>query len=567
MPPSPFRLVGLCVWLAFGVSIPPCPAGAQAPDESGPAGVAAGSATDPGPVAALGSIGASLRTVATRIAEVSSALPTASPGEREALEAELKTLVERREVLRADFESIATGLDPGEYDRAPQAGFVLKEEIDELLRPIIDELKGLTARPREIEQLRSELGVWQGRLALADGALARLGQLPEIEDPELAGTLAQTRGTWEERRQLAENRVRALSYQLDQAEREQPSFYETMRDGLRTFFRTRGLNFLLCVLAFFGTFFGFRFLHRRIQIHAPWMRRTPRPFYVRLVDVALDLFSLLGSVAASLFVLYATGDWVLMGIAIILLIGLALAARNGLPKFYDDARLLLNLGEIREGERVVFEGLPWRIDSLSFYSVLKNERLRGGLLRLPVRRLAGLISRPLAEGELWFPTEEGDWVDLPGRGKGRVVSQTPEWVQLVQLGGARIAVPTAEFLTAAPTNLSAGFRLSSRFGIDYRHRAEATTRIPELLQAHLVRELNCLLEDRSLLRSLKVEFAQAGSSSLDYTINADFDGSLAYRHDFLARALQRFAVDCCNEQGWEIPFPQITVHQAAAASA
>jgi hypothetical protein len=96
-----------------------------------------------------------------------------------------------------------------------------------------------------------------------------------------------------------------------------------------------------------------------------------------------------------------------------------------LPKFYDDAKLLLNIGEIREGERIVFDGIPWRIDSLSFFTVLKNDHLRGGRLRLPVRRLAGLHSRAVAENELWFPTEEGDWIDLPDLGHARVVSQTP----------------------------------------------------------------------------------------------------------------------------------------------
>jgi hypothetical protein len=35
----------------------------------------------------------------------------------------------------------------------------------------------------------------------------------------------------------------------------------------------------------------------------------------------------------------------------------------------------------------------------------------------------------------------------------------------------------------------------------------------------------------------------------------------------LERAIPRICVDVCNEQGWVIPFPQITVHQAEASVA
>lgn len=519
------------------------------------------------PLAALSSVQESLRVVDSQIESLSASLARANPGDRETVEAELRNLTDRRDSLRKDFESIAIGVDPGEYEEAPATTFVLKDEMDELLRPIVNELKSLTEGPRELERLRVELGLWQRRSATASRALAHLDSLPEPDDASLAEALAATRRSWEEKRTQAENRVQTLSYQFEIADKERPSFYETLRDGSQAFFRTRGLNFLLCIAVFFGTFFGLRFLHRHLQTRAPWMRRTTRPFYVRLIDVGLDLFSFIGAIAATFFTLYATGDWVLMGVAIILLIGLALAARNGLPKFYVDAKLLLNIGEIREGERIVFDGVPWRIDSLSFFTILKNERLRGGMLRLPVRRLAGLHSRSLAENELWFPTEEGDWIDLPGTGHARVVSQTPEWVHLVRLGGARITLPTVDFLAAGATNLTHGFRLNSTIGIDYRHLAKATSEIPATLEAHLASELNAFFGEKGRLVSLKVEFASAGPSSLNLEIIADFDGAAASRYTQLRRTLQRFAVECCHLHHWEIPFPQIVVHGAPPPAA
>ncbi|MDB4358824.1 mechanosensitive ion channel family protein, partial [Verrucomicrobiales bacterium] len=226
-------------------------------------------------------------------------------------------------------------------------------------------------------------------------------------------------------------------------------------------------------------------------------------------------------------------------------------------------RILLNLGEVREGERVILNGLPWRIERLSFYSILKNDQLRGGIIRLPVKVLGDCISRPISEeGEMWFPCNEGDWVDLPDEGRGRIIAQTPEYVQMVKLGGAKITIPTIDFLSKAPKNLSQNFRIKSTFGIDYKHQADCTDKIPETLWAYITKGIYTIIDDRESLLSLKVEFSSAGASSLDYEIIADFGGEHAPRYEMLLRALQRLAVECSNENGWEIPFTQITLHNA-----
>jgi hypothetical protein len=518
------------------------------------------------PVVALDSVLSSIKTVDGDIAVLSKTEKNANPAEKEAILEEIKTLNARREVLKKDFESIATGIDPREYDQATSIEFVLADEMNNVLRPIIGEIKALTEKPREIEQFRTELETWKKRYNTTGDALQNLETIPPMEDKALAEEINTTRKKWSERRSLAENRIQAISYQLEQAESNQPSLFLAVRDGIRSFFRSRGTNFLLCLLGFFGVFFALRFFHQRLNRFTPWMRKGKRPFYVRLIDVGMQLFSLVGAIVAALLILYATGDWVLMGLSIILIIGIILAAKNSLPMFYENARILLNLGEVREGERVVYNGIPWRIERLSVYSVLINEQLRGGELRLPVRQISSLISRPLSdEGEIWFPCSEGDWIIVGDHGVSRVIAQTPEYVQIIKLGGARITIPTLDFLASSPKNLSRNFRVSTTFGIDYKHQAECTTTIPQIMQVHLTKEIGNFIGDHDLLKSLRVEFAMAGASSLDYFIIADFDGSLASRYEALGRALQRFSVDCCNRNGWEIPFTQITLHQATPA--
>lgn len=514
-------------------------------------------------IEALTSVLESIEANQNRIEELNSDLAKAPEVERESLSKEIRDLTEIRSALESDFEAIATGIDTTEYDESAEEQFILGDELDSILEPIIAELKDLTEKPREIEALRSDLANWKKRLTTTETALVNLSSIPTITKGELQNNLAETRQKWTERKNQAENRIQAISYQLEQAERNKPTFLKTISEGFRGFFRSRGRNFLLCFLVFFATYFALRFLHQRIDRMTPWRRKGKRPFYIRLIDVGLNVFSVVGAVVASLVVLYATGDWVLMGLAIIILVGAALAAKNGLPKLYDHARVLLNLGEVREGERVIVNGLPWRVERLSFYSILKNEQLRGGLMRLPVKAMADFISRPISEeGEMWFPCNEGDWVELPDVGRGRVIAQTPEYVQLVKLGGAKITIPTIDFLSMAPKNLSQNFRIKSTFGIDYKHQADCTTKIPETLWAYITKGIYTLIEDRETLLSLKVEFASAGASSLDYQIIADFDGEHAPRYEMLSRALQRLAVDCCNKNGWEIPFTQITLHNA-----
>lgn len=515
------------------------------------------------PLEALKSVLESIQLIDAEIDKVSGELQKAPESEHEHIEATLSELNKKKDQLQQDFESIATGINPEDYEDSITEAFVLSDEVDTLLRPIIEELKDLTEKPREIEKLRSDLATWRKRLATTTEALTQIDALPVAKDKNLREQIEETRTTWKERQKQAENRIQAISYQLEQAQRNQPSLINVVGNSIRSFFRSRGRNFLLCILVFFVTFFLLRYLHRKLDEMFPWRKKTERPFYIRLIDVGLNIFAFVGAVAATLIVLYATGDWLLMGMAIILLIGLVIAAKNGLPKVYNQAKILLNLGEVREGERVIYEGIPWQIERLSFYTILRNEALRGGKIRLPVGSLADLVSRPFDKDmEQWFPSNEGDWILLPDEGLARVVAQTPEYVQVVKLGGAKVTMPTTEFLSKSFENLAGSFRISTIFGIDYEHQKDSTEKIPEIMWAHLTREVCSLIGDRDKLLSLKVEFAAAGASSLDLAIIADFDGSLAAKYQVIERALQRMAVDCCNANGWIIPFTQITLHNA-----
>jgi len=165
----------------------------------------------------------------------------------------------------------------------------------------------------------------------------------------------------------------------------------------------------------------------------------------------------------------------------------------------------------------------------------------------------------VAPEEGWFPTEAGDWVLLDDDKVAQVEIQTPGTVTLRRLGGGTIVIPSPAFVEEPPMNLTNGFRVELEFGIDYSHQAGATTTIVDTMRSWLEERLPEYLPAGSI-KNLEVEFFAAAESSLKYEIEVDLDGSAASEYEEVGRILSRLLVDCCNENGWKIPFPQLQVH-------
>jgi hypothetical protein len=224
-----------------------------------------------------------------------------------------------------------------------------------------------------------------------------------------------------------------------------------------------------------------------------------------------------------------------------------------------EVRVLLNIGPVREGQRLLYNGLPWKVQALNVYSTLVNPELSGGALLLPLKALTELHSRPYDEAEPWFPTRANDYVLLNDKTYGRVRLQTPELVQLQVLGSDK-TYPVDAFLSSNPQNLSRhGFAIVIRFGIDYRHQPLVTGEIKQKFENFLGAHLKASQWDEHL-KDFFVEFDEAAASSLNFLIYALFSGAAADSYFRIRRTLQSLAVDACNANGWVIPFNQMTVH-------
>lgn len=510
----------------------------------------------------LQNLSAAIARKKSELDDAQRAVQSASGDELTEQQRNVKRLQQELAQLELNFETIATGIDIEEFLTPSREAFSLQDEIEALVRPLVRELREATEDPRQIEELRNDVAHHQQRRMMAEEALQNLRQLQTATtDTTVRENLNTLIEAWEIKQTDAENLEDVARHQLETKLRARKSLIESTSSLFGTFFRSRGLNLLMAIGAAVGVFVVMRFLAGLVAKLGARKTDGPAHFYMRLFKVLFHFSVTLLAAAAALLVLYVAGDWVLLGFFLLFLLGLAWASKHTLPMFFEQIRVLLNLGAVREQERVVFNGIPWLVEKLSVYTTLRNPALSGGLLRLPVRELIHLHSRPIAHNEIWFPCRENDWVLLADGFRGRVISQSPEMVQLEPLGGALTTYTTDAFLAANPKNISANFRLSCVFGVDYGHQAISTREIPERLHAALNKEL-CQMVGAENLLNLRVEFRSANSSSLDYEVIADMHGSAARDYDRLQRAIQRICVDACNREGWVIPFTQITLHQA-----
>jgi small-conductance mechanosensitive channel len=464
--------------------------------------------------------------------------------------------------LRENFRIIASGVEDSAYRGGAERAAELNTEFKELLAPLLESVREVTAQPRQMEELRSQRKVWTERLALAQAALARIeSTLAATNDGPVRAELEAARKLWSSRRDEARSETETLNRQISEREKTTPTAWEAISGMLTDFWRSRGLNVLLAFGCAVAVFFGMRRIYRYAKKISPLHRKKGGGLVARSADLIAAAASGLLAFLAVVLVFYLRGDWLMLTLAIVFLLGLLWASKAALPPYLDQIKVILNLGPVRQGERLVVDGIPWRVDALNMYCDFSNPELTGGTLRLPVKELLSLRSRPSDPKESWFPTRENDWVTLADGCYGKVIQQTPEHVVVLRLGGSLKTYPTADFLEQRPENLSRGFRVGVTFGIGYGHRSEATGEIPEALEAAVHRHLvEALGHDQ--VRSVKVEFKEAAASSLDFQVLADFSGDAAARYAALARWIQEACVNACNREGWEIPFPQMVVHRA-----
>ena len=483
--------------------------------------------------------------------------------ERARLGVEVEQLAADMASLQMAWEMMATGgADLNLFGVKTETAFNWRDELQSVFEPILLELKKLTERPRKIERLRTEQGYYQQRLDVAEAALASvIDNRQNAPSSHLQNAFVGLEDRWRKRRDNLKNRLSLINFELQEMFAPAKGPQRDPVEVLKELLSGRVLNLFIAVVVMGLVYLLLRMLNLLYTKVIMRKAKRRRAFLVRLGSLLFYLFTTVLVLFSGMVVLYLLGDWLLLGLIIIVLVGAAWAIQRSLPHYLMEAKLILNLGSVREGERVIYRDLPWRVKSLNFYTTLVNPRLQGGTLRVPARELVDYNSRYYEADEPWFPTRVGDFVTLDDGRYGHVVAQTPENVQLKVLGALKV-YPTTIFLDQNPRNLSLqGFTLLMTFGLDYQHQEQVTTTIRETLEQDLIEGFSHTGMEQHKTQ-LSVQFKEAGASSLDLVIIASFDGDAADKYFTIQRELQRLAVDACNRHGWVIPFNQITVHTA-----
>jgi hypothetical protein len=485
---------------------------------------------------------------------------SSSDTEKELLTSELEKLDKQLNDSAVDFERIATGIDMGLFDEKKAEEFDWKDELVGLIKPGIKEIKRLTVKARYKTKLKDERSYYQDLLPIAGQATQNIALLiSQAKDRDLKKDLKKILPEWKSVEKQILNKVEIVGMRLAEIENEEKSIIATSQASIKNFFRTRGLFLFIAVVSCLGVILFMRLLSKVMVRFVPGYTAKYRPFHVRVLSLVFRIIAVVMVLFVLIFVFYVVEDWVLLSLTIIFIMGVGWAAKHTLPQFWHQSRLMLNIGAVREGERMIYQGVPWLVKNINVFSELENPALEVKL-RLPIEELMGKTSRQFHKKEPWFPCKRNDWIILADGTRGVVTSLSHEMVELVQRGGAHKIYQTSDFLAQSPLNISVNFRLKIPFGISYNLQKESTQIVLEVLRSYISEQIEKEGYQKSL-QNLRVEFQQAGASSLDIVVIADFKGDLAPLYKRLSRAIQRWCVDCSTKNNWEIPFPQLTIHK------
>jgi len=463
--------------------------------------------------------------------------------------------------LQTAFEAVAAAGDTLAEIKVTKKTeqFNWRNALVEVFQPLISELQKLSEKPREIERLRSEQAFFQSRIPALESVLRRINYLKSIATSALAKKeLEVMELRWSKRLEQLKSKYSIASFNLEERLNDD-TLIEGSRTAIQEFFSGRGLNILLAFFAFATTYLVLFYINAFAKSFIGRYRRRKSNVFERLSNLIYQLLIIIAAIFAALSVLYFRGDWIILGFVLILLVGIAWTVRYSLPHLLLEMKVLLNMGPVREHERMVYNGVPWKIMSLGVYSKLANPWLRGGTLRLPIKLLADNQSRPFNDDEPWFPSRENDYVMLDDGVYGKVILQSPEAVQIETLASLKFYA-VGNYLQNNPRNLSKqGFLLLVTLGLDYKLQATITNKVRTQLEQYIEEGIK-KEELHHLLKSFSVRFNDAGASSLNLVVMAAFSGSAAEKYYGIQRMLHALAVEACNQYGWEIPFNQLTVH-------
>jgi hypothetical protein len=427
-----------------------------------------------------------------------------------------------------------------------------EKELKDIFSPVIVGLKDVTDRPRQMEILHSQILYFKQRIPEIKLGIEFIEKFMEnVTDDQIRTRLENSKVYWKQQEKEFTAKLKTAEHRLFELEKGKMTLWEGMEYFFKCIVGARGKNILMAGMAFFITFLLFSLI-RRIIMMINVLRFIPKlGFLANLIDVLLYLFTFVAATGAMIFTLYVANDWLILGIVLIILAGVVWAARNTLPLFVEQIKLLLSFGPVRQGERVIYNGIPYKVESIGIYSHLNNPLLTGGNVRLPLRDLIDMRSRPFKKNEPWFPCKEGDWVVINEETHRQVVQQTPQTVK-TEWFGMREIMPTADFINQRIFNLSeAPYWTGITLRLAFQHRT--------LDPNETIDKLTRIVEEEMLKTSYRdhvgepwVDFLGIGKRGIEFMVWVKIKETDGSRYAKARRDLGKAVLKAVNQNSWEI---------------
>ncbi len=435
-----------------------------------------------------------------------------------------------------------------------------RNDLELIFEPLLEQLRDISERPRLIEKLEADIAYWKKREKALSSAVDNLtSNLEQVSSASLKKEVKELLSSAASRKNTAQQKLDLLNKDLAGLKESKNPIWTTLGDIFTGVIIGILLHFIIAIAA---AFFVYQCIRLLSLIPIRLLRRKnpdETVFVERAIVIGRVVIGVMLMVLTYFVVLYTFGEWLLLVISLLIIAGIILALKDTVPKYIIEIKALLNMGSIRQGERIVFRGLPWRISRLNVHTRLSNPLL-GSSLRVPLTEIVNLSSRASHGDEPWFPTSIGNIVLLEDGVFGEVVRQTADVVE-IDFGGSIFTYQTLDFLARRPQNLSkGGFSIYEIFGLDYQYQNIITEEVLKTYKEELAMIMRAS-DYGDFNTFLTVEFSLAAASSLDFRIIASFKSDLASDYYRLKRFIQKSSVEIANKHGWIIPFQQVTVHQ------
>jgi len=461
-------------------------------------------------------------------------------------------------------ELLLIELNNSDFDRTgilplTSSDFDWKENISVILQPLLASLSALTEKPRETSELESQTLYIKKRIKALEQGIKVLDDIKQehSNNDENIATLTMISNYWKEQLEKAHLAKKLLKEKAAAIDRKVP-ISEHVNTSIGRSITKKALTLLWAFLAAAATFFAANYIASLFTKLEGRARTQKGRLISRIWHFTIRIFALLLAITSFFFVMYLRAEWLLLGIGLVVLFIIAIGLKDTLPDYLIEMRTMLNLGSVKEGERIIFKGIAWQVKSLGLYCHLHNPDLDAHA-QISLAQLADMHSRPFHDDEPFFPTRLGDWVILSDGTRGYVELQSAENVILNSFASL-ITYATTDFLALSPKNLSIRDNIvTTVFGIDYCYQEKITTECLQQL-TEFIRSAEKPDNYQNVIIDIKVDFKTANASSLDFLIIAIVSGAGAEYLFSIERWLQSVCVDAANHYGWTIPFQQITLH-------